>query len=220
MNSIRYRSYYYDTETGFYYLQSRYYDPAIRRFINPDDIANLAANGDIASLNLYAYCGNNPVARSDDGGNIKEVNWWKVGISAVEGGLSAAVGPIAGLAVSAAASVANDLADGKTDVAEIGFNAVVSVGFSSISTAVDHTVRTIAVNKLKHASKAIIKQIVTSIDSSISGTMRNVVKNPNMWSKSLKKTIFNNVLSTPTEIGLSNGLSVVSGITKGCIFGF
>ena len=33
-NPIRYRGYYYDTETGFYYLQSRYYDPTIKRFIN------------------------------------------------------------------------------------------------------------------------------------------------------------------------------------------
>ena len=37
INPIRYRGYYYDTETGFYYLQSRYYDPTTRRFLNIDD---------------------------------------------------------------------------------------------------------------------------------------------------------------------------------------
>ena len=36
INPIRYRGYYYDTETGFYYLQSRYYDPTVRRFLNVD----------------------------------------------------------------------------------------------------------------------------------------------------------------------------------------
>jgi len=59
INPIRYRSYYYDTETGFYYLESRYYDPAIRRFINADGYLN--ANGDILGFNMYAYCGNTPV---------------------------------------------------------------------------------------------------------------------------------------------------------------
>ena len=67
-NPIRYRGYYYDTDTGFYYLQSRYYDPTIKRFISADDAGLLGVNGDFTSLNLYAYCGNNPVARSDDGG--------------------------------------------------------------------------------------------------------------------------------------------------------
>ena len=63
INPIRYRSYYYDTETGFYYLQTRYYDPAIRRFINADGYVN--ANGDILGFNMYAYCGNNPVMYVD-----------------------------------------------------------------------------------------------------------------------------------------------------------
>lgn len=44
-NPIRYRGYYYDTETGLYYLQSRYYDPHTGRFINADDIAFLGATG-------------------------------------------------------------------------------------------------------------------------------------------------------------------------------
>ena len=69
-NPIRYRGYYYDTETGFYYLQSRYYDPTIKRFINADGYIN--ANGDFLGFNMFAYCGNNPIARFDDGGNAWE----------------------------------------------------------------------------------------------------------------------------------------------------
>ena len=67
INPIRYRGYYYDAETGLYYLQSRYYDTTTRRFLNADEI--LGANSDINALNLYAYCGNNPVVREDDKGN-------------------------------------------------------------------------------------------------------------------------------------------------------
>ena len=66
-NPIRYRGYYYDTDTGFYYLQSRYYDPAIKRFINADSYVN--ANGDILGFNMYAYCGNNPIIYADYHGN-------------------------------------------------------------------------------------------------------------------------------------------------------
>ena len=65
MNPFRYRGYYYDTETGFYYLNSRYYDPEICRFINADHVNYLGANGDLNSFNLYAYCGNNPVIYID-----------------------------------------------------------------------------------------------------------------------------------------------------------
>ena len=65
-NPIRYRSYYYDFETGFYYLQSRYYDPVMRRFINADGYVN--ANGDFIGFNMYAYCGNNPMMGYDPSG--------------------------------------------------------------------------------------------------------------------------------------------------------
>ncbi len=63
-NPIRYRGYYYDVETGLYYLKTRYYDPETGRFITIDDISYLAPDT-INGLNLYAYCGNNPVMRVD-----------------------------------------------------------------------------------------------------------------------------------------------------------
>ena len=47
-NPIRYRGYYYDTDTGFYYLQSRYYDPVVKRFISADDESLIGVNGDIS----------------------------------------------------------------------------------------------------------------------------------------------------------------------------
>ena len=68
-NPIRYRSYYYDSDLRMYWLQTRLYDPAIRRFISPDDISYLGANGDLNSYNLYAYCSNNPVNMIDPTGH-------------------------------------------------------------------------------------------------------------------------------------------------------
>ena len=69
LNPIRYRGYFYDTETGFYYLNSRYYDPQIGRFINADDVNILDVDqGSFLQYNLYAYCLNNPVNMVDTEG--------------------------------------------------------------------------------------------------------------------------------------------------------
>ena len=65
INPIRYRGYYYDAETGLYYLQSRYYDTSTRRFLNADTL--LGANAG-AAYNLFAYCGNNPINMQDSDG--------------------------------------------------------------------------------------------------------------------------------------------------------
>ncbi len=60
INPIRYRGYYYDSETGYYYLQSRYYDPEICRFINADVYCDTGTST-YNSYNMFAYCENNPV---------------------------------------------------------------------------------------------------------------------------------------------------------------
>ncbi len=59
LNPLRYRGYYLDTETGLYYLMSRYYDPVVHRFINSDGY--FQSGGNILDANMSAYCGNNPV---------------------------------------------------------------------------------------------------------------------------------------------------------------
>ena len=72
VNPLRYRGYYYDSETGFYYLQSRYYDPAIGRFINADSYASTDATG-LLSTNMFAYCENDPVNKSDPTGEVAPI---------------------------------------------------------------------------------------------------------------------------------------------------
>ncbi len=145
LNPLRYRGYYYDAETGFYYLQSRYYDSKIGRFINADSQLDTAIS---SGLNLFSYCENNPVNMVDttgqlpfflitaaigavvgaviggvvaakNGGNV----WSGIGIGAVAGAL---IGTGAGMAAGAAlagsitATTGAVMAGGSTLVATIG----------------------------------------------------------------------------------------------------
>lgn len=71
INPFRYRSYYMDDETGFYYLNTRYYDPEIRRFINADNYELLPELASvIGQVNLYNYCNNNPIMFTDPNGEV------------------------------------------------------------------------------------------------------------------------------------------------------
>ena len=102
-NPIRYRGYYYDEETGFYYLKTRYYDPEIGRFITIDDTSYLDHDS-VNGLNLYCYCGNNPVMNVDPEGT----SWWSslwrtiavVGLAVLAVGAIAAITFVTGGAVA------------------------------------------------------------------------------------------------------------------------
>lgn len=116
-NPIRYRGYYYDDDTGLYYCNARYYSPKWRRFISPDDTAYLDPES-VNGLNLYCYCGNDPVNYADPSGHIiisllvgmavsfavgfacstifqyiqyGNVNWWQAGVDGLFAAASAAL---------------------------------------------------------------------------------------------------------------------------------
>ena len=109
-NPFLYRGYYYDYETGFYYLNSRYYDPESGRFISPDSY--LSTGQGMLGYNMYAYCGNNPVMRIDPNGDA----WWHWAIGAAIviacavatvitcGGFAAAAGAVSLVACGTAAA--------------------------------------------------------------------------------------------------------------------
>ena len=80
-NPIRYRGYYYDSEAGMYYVNSRYYDPAVKRMINADDDSlSTATPQGLTDKNYFAYCDNNPVTRADGEGDC-----WHIIVGAAVG---------------------------------------------------------------------------------------------------------------------------------------
>ena len=117
INPFRYRSYYYDNETGLYYLNSRYYDPETYRFINADNA--ISGTGEsIQGYNLFAYCFNNPINADDANGNWP--NWIKtaakvaasiVAVVAVTAVVAATAG-VAAFALGATAAVVTSVVTG------------------------------------------------------------------------------------------------------------
>ncbi len=120
INPIRYRGYYFDVETGLYYLKTRYYDPQIGRFISSDDVDYLMSE-QIMGLNLYAYCCNNPVMGYDPTGTLNWKNIFKA--AAVVVAVTAVVAltvATAGAAAVAAGAVSATVATAATTGAVVG----------------------------------------------------------------------------------------------------
>ena len=101
INPYRYRSYYYDSETKLYYLNSRYYNPEWGRFINADEEIALDTN---IGLNVYEYAFNNPISFEDDNGDWP--SWKSIAKAAAGVAVTVATGAIAAVASGAVGVVA------------------------------------------------------------------------------------------------------------------
>ena len=113
LNPFRYRGYYYDIETELYFLKSRYYDPELGRFMTIDDVSYLDPDT-INGLNLYAYCGNNPVVNKDTNG--------KFPISAIVAAI------ILGGGISAGVSAVTQYFEAGEDWSKVNVNKVIYAG--------------------------------------------------------------------------------------------
>ena len=96
VNPFLYRGYYYDAETGLYYLNSRYYDPQTGRFLNADG----EIGSDLPGKNLFSYCGNNPTSRIDSDGH----SWFSVALACLAVTVVCAAVIVAAPALAAAAA--------------------------------------------------------------------------------------------------------------------
>ena len=207
VNPIRYRGYYYDVETGWFWLSSRYYSPELCRFISPDDIEYLDPES-VNGLNLYCYCLNNPISYCDPSGHFTILalcisigvsllfelyeDWdeggfgdgshgWKdyigAGISGFFGGLSGGVG--AQLIFSLAGGFADAALSG--DLAKYGF--MHTLGNVVISFGISSIAGT-AVNRLAAGFKASsLKKLTNNLGNKQLKAMNAVI---NMGAKAAK----------------------------------
>ena len=174
LNPLRYRGYYYDAETGFYYLQSRYYDPAICRFINADTFAN-----GLLSANMFAYCENNPIMRTDETG---ELTASIVGM---------AVGAGVGALVSGAAQIASNVINGEAWNKGLG-SSLLTGAISGLTTAISmNPAARVAVNATISFAGSLYSEITDDSKAGIN------------WGKVACDTIIGGV--TGGKSGIGNG---------------
>ena len=182
LNPFRYRGYYYDTETELYFLKTRYYDPEIGRFMTIDGIEYLDPET-INGLNLYAYCGNNPVMCVDPNGNA----WWHwlvagiaialaVVVSVVSCGTAVPVlvGAAIGAGVSAAWNVGTQLVSNGGNFAAINWS---NVGMAALGGAVAGAISAIPIpgsGVLSYLGTFATGGVASVVGGVVSGSVNNV----------------------------------------------
>ena len=176
-NPLRYRGYIYDRDTGLYYLQSRYYDPAIGRFINADTYTTTDADG-LLSTNMFAYCENNPVNRSDPNGELHILAGALIG-GVIGGGLELVGQLVTGTKLSDVnwGSVAIEAAAGAATGAAMSMGVPSKVTRSAINaiTSVAHSI-----NDGDSIGKAAGKVAVSLISSNKNSIGQKLVKKINL----------------------------------------
>ena len=203
LNPFRYRGYYFDNETGLYYLQSRYYDPQVGRFINADSINYIDAKN-FSGLNLYAYCYNNPIMFYDNTGCKASWLWWlAVGVLAIVGSAFAVgallatatvyTATIAGMGVGAVTSMAISISQqggfAKADPSKVIFAMGIGILTGAISGAIGFTASSVAnaigfeigTNIAKVIGSSIISStstmLLTTASSAIAGAVAGTASN-------------------------------------------
>ena len=226
-NPIRYRGYYWDSESGLYYLQSRYYDPVTGRFVNGDSIAlTLVSTGSVTDKNLYSYCDNNPITRGDLCGGVWEVvligatvsgaleiasqliankqdnlNLANVCVAAISGGISSIPGVSfwGGAVVDGVASVMMDIIDGETDIGNLAEVFITSATTSlTIGYYAEEVSKVLKDNLLNSMSSHDIKQKVRKLYPEVKGNEINKYKTFESVEKNIDTNFKNKITSNIT----------------------
>lgn len=208
LNPFRYRGYYWDSDLGLYYLQTRYYDPVTGRFINADGLEYLDPQT-LGGINLYSYCGNNPIMETDPHGTIV--------LSAIIWGFI--IGFVMSFTVSAVSQAVNNEGEVNWGVAVVeglfgglsGALAATGLGAGAtwaIDTALDFTCNIITTSIEKNGkldgydlSMIFLTTSISAFSSAVIGKFgpdidRNVIKDANQQVRNINKKLIGNGYAT------------------------
>lgn len=178
VNPFRYRGYYYDEENGMYYLQSRYYDPSVGRFVNGDEVVYGCIADNKVAHNIFVYCKNNPVVLIDKSGYVAANV-----IGAIIGGVIGAVG---GYFLSNWLADRMNLRGWKRNVFVWGLTGLIGAAAAAIGYFVGPYVA-----KVWYALRAKLSGLVRGVFKSIKGIssskMKHINTSKHLWKKVLGK---------------------------------
>ena len=196
-NPLRYRGYYLDSETGYYYLQSRYYDPSICRFINADvaEIAQMTKDIPVGA-NLFAYCNNNPVNNKDLDGHIAANI-----IGAIIGGVIGAVG---GYFLTRWLADKLKLSGWKRKAFIAGLTAVLTASAAAIGYFVGPYVAK-AWSYLGARLTGLVRNSFRGIGKITTSKMKHINVGKHLWSKVLGRNVTNTNIKTLIYKAVRNG---------------
>ena len=196
-NPIRYRGYYYDNETGYYYLQSRYYDANICRFINSDipEIAQISKDV-FSGTNIFAYCNNDPVNNSDPDGHIAANI-----IGAIIGGVLGAVG---GYYLTRWLADRLSLSGWKRKVFIAGLTSLITASAAAIGYFVGPYVAK-AWSYLGARLSGLVRSSFKGISKITTTKMKHINVGKHLWSKVLGKNATNTNIQTLIYKAVKNG---------------
>ena len=215
LNPLLYRGYYYDFETGYYYLQSRYYDPNLCRFINSDvlEMSNVTKDTNVGT-NMFAYCGNDPVNNDDAQGKVISSIIIKAAAKMLLGVLAQYVGDIidnicrgkTGRSVFKPTSSVGSYVSAAITALIPGNKLINSVARACVSTAIT-SIEKVIKSKKKQSLKTIIKNIVktaafdvccTFISSAFAARLNSL--KPKNYSQFAHSRYLKNSKMTPAQI--------------------
>ncbi len=191
MSPFRYRVYCYDTETGLYYLNSRYYDPVTQRFVNGDGAISGVGNS-IQGYNLFAYCFNNPICMDDADGNCPK--WAKKLVAAAAIVATVAVVAAVTVATAGAGTAIAAVAVGAAKGAAIGF--AVGAATGAAGGAISHRIST---GSWSGAGEATLNGMADgALSGAITGTITGGIKGGmNYTPKATTPSVSSNTTNTP-----------------------
>ncbi|MBP3353197.1 MAG: hypothetical protein J6L02_00905, partial [Bacteroidales bacterium] len=188
-NPFRYRGYYYDEESGLYYLNSRYYDPQTGRFINAEpnvDYGKFDEGAGLNGYNVFAYCANNPVMFKDDSGEFVISTAVLIGI-----GIGALIGGVAGGTYGYNKAVKNNVPKGQRWKYVVGYGLGGAVIGGVIGGFVGYGVG-VALGA-KASSGLVIKSVSKALSSVSRNTMHHIMQSKHAWGRFLRNATWNNV---------------------------
>ena len=228
INPFRYRGYYYDAETGLYYLQTRYYEPQAGRFLSPDSVDYIAPDL-IGGLNLYAYCNNNPVMYSDPDGTFvwaligavagaiasvigrfigdklsgKHSTWQEYVGSAIGGAVSGALAAtgVGLVAAAAVGSVAGDTTTWALNTATgTETRSLAEVGMDMLENAAFSALVGVGGNVIKNMKPDVLKPLIKETAVTVSAVVTQLT---NKIKSSIKKTLYRKTFDWGVDWGIS-----------------